>query len=124
MIAQHHWWLISPALTLRQWAVFYYPTDFDGNAISGDIKVTLSTGDVVTFASSSALPFVGFSASPGDGFITSLSFNNNGAANDSNWPALDHFYVGTQVPIPPSAMLLGSGLLGLVGLGWRRRKES
>jgi hypothetical protein len=28
------------------------------------------------------------------------------------------------VPIPPSALLLGSGLLGLVGLGWRRRKNS
>jgi hypothetical protein len=28
------------------------------------------------------------------------------------------------VPLPPSAMLLGSGLLGLVGLGWRRRKVS
>jgi hypothetical protein len=26
------------------------------------------------------------------------------------------------VPLPPSALLLGSGLLGLVGLGWRRRK--
>lgn len=26
------------------------------------------------------------------------------------------------VPVPPSAILLGSGLLGLVGLGWRRRK--
>jgi hypothetical protein len=28
------------------------------------------------------------------------------------------------VPIPPSALLMGSGLLGLVGLGWRRRKVS
>ena len=26
------------------------------------------------------------------------------------------------VPLPPSALLFGSGLLGLVGLGWRRRK--
>jgi hypothetical protein len=27
------------------------------------------------------------------------------------------------VPVPPSVLLLGSGLLGLVGLGWRRRKN-
>jgi hypothetical protein len=26
------------------------------------------------------------------------------------------------VPIPPTVLLMGSGLLGLVGLGWRRRK--
>jgi hypothetical protein len=31
---------------------------------------------------------------------------------------------GFQVPLPPSALLLGSGLLGLVGLGWRRRKTN
>lgn len=28
------------------------------------------------------------------------------------------------VPLPPSALLLGSGLLGLVGLGWRRRQTN
>ena len=27
------------------------------------------------------------------------------------------------VPIPPSALLMGSGLLGLVGLGWRRKRS-
>jgi hypothetical protein len=31
---------------------------------------------------------------------------------------------GVNVPLPPSAILLGSGLLGLVGLGWRRRKTN
>jgi hypothetical protein len=29
---------------------------------------------------------------------------------------------GSQVPLPPSALLLGTGLLGLVGLRWRRSK--
>ena len=27
------------------------------------------------------------------------------------------------VPVPPTALLLGGGLLGLVGLGWRRRRS-
>ena len=29
----------------------------------------------------------------------------------------------SPVPVPPSAMLLGTGLLGLVGLGWRRKRS-
>jgi len=29
-----------------------------------------------------------------------------------------------RAPLPPTALLLGSGLLGLVGLGWRRRRKS
>jgi len=35
-----------------------------------------------------------------------------------------HFGVGSlnYVPVPPTVLLLGSGLLGLVGLRWRRRK--
>ena len=41
---------------------------------------------------------------------------------DESW-GLDNVKV-TAVPLPPTALLLGSGLLGLVGLGWRRRKTS
>lgn len=37
----------------------------------------------------------------------------------------DDYQVGSNVPLPPSVLMLGSGLLGLVGLRWRRsRKES
>jgi hypothetical protein len=38
---------------------------------------------------------------------------------------MDNFTDAATIPLPPSVLLLGSGLLGLVGLGWRRaRKES
>jgi len=30
----------------------------------------------------------------------------------------------TAVPVPPSVLLLGSGILGMVGLGWSRRRKA
>jgi len=32
--------------------------------------------------------------------------------------------IATAVPLPPSALLMGSGLLGLLGFGWRRKVRS
>lgn len=33
-------------------------------------------------------------------------------------------FVNNPVPLPPSAFLMGSGLLGLLGFGWRRKVKS
>jgi hypothetical protein len=52
--------------------------------------------------------------------IIQLSFAPVGGSGGSFF--MDDFKDVAGVPLPPSALLLGSGLLGLVGLGWRRRK--
>ena len=50
---------------------------------------------------------------------------NWGGASTVGGDLTGNMGAGYQVPLPPSMLLLGSGLLGLVGLGWRRsRKES
>jgi hypothetical protein len=53
--------------------------------------------------------------------LASIDFNRVGDSRTvTNVYAVD----GTLVPLPPSVLLLGTGILGLVGLGWRRaRKE-
>jgi len=50
--------------------------------------------------------------------LTLISFSLTGSTGNK-YIGLDNVDV-EAVPVPPSALLLGSGLLGLVGLGWKR----
>jgi choice-of-anchor C domain-containing protein len=54
-----------------------------------------------------------------NGAFTTLTFESESTDNYRG-PALDNVRV-SAIPIPPSALLLGTGLLGLVGLRFRRK---
>jgi hypothetical protein len=57
-------------------------------------------------------PFVDCTATGGDMWL-----------NMFDWE-IDSAVLYEPTPVPPTLLLLGSGLLGLTGLGWRRRKIS
>jgi hypothetical protein len=94
---------------------FFFPTDDGGNSVAGSVFVSFNGGAAQEVTSTDPLSFLGFLS---DTPITSISIYSV----EGNFPTLDHLYVGTQaVPLPPSVLLLGSGLLSLGLLGWRRQ---
>lgn len=120
--------------------------DFDGAGPNLPITATwltgtLSTATVVPFGGGLNLTFSAFTDLKDPRLIAyffgpifdpltqfsglfHIDFNASGIAPGSfTSTQLGSGDVLNQVPIPPTALLLGSGLLGLVGLGWRRRKQ-
>jgi hypothetical protein len=99
---------------------FFFPTDDGGNFVQGSVFVSFNGGAAQEVTFTDPLSFLGFLS---DTPITSISIYQT---TDVNFPTLDHLYVGTQadvaaVPVPPSVLLLGSGILSLGLLGWRRQ---
>ena len=73
------------------------------------------TDNFVYFRYSDGTPFTSTFTIAGD-FV----FTSNGGA--PNFPGFEFDLSAQPVPLPPSVLLLGSGLLGLGALGWRRKR--
>jgi hypothetical protein len=107
----------------------FFLTNLQGYNTDGQVTVTFSDNTFATVTMSNLTrPFFGYSVFSSELPITSLSLVSiRPDGQDTYYPTIDHLYVGavgTQAPLPPSGLLLGSGILGLVTLRWRRgRKE-
>ncbi|MFI5330512.1 MAG: hypothetical protein ACHQ2F_05670 [Desulfobaccales bacterium] len=96
-------------------------------AVGGPFQVVLSgftdnkTQDLFAFMGLTGLdlPTTGW-----DGYMN-LSFFGTGTPGSAiaSTTILSGDVVNTQVPVSPSALLLGTGLLALVGIGWRRKQD-
>ena len=87
----------------------FFLTDDPGNAVPGDVTVTLNDGttQILTATSANPQPFVGFtSASPISSLILTIP-------QTFRYATINNFVVGTAVPEPGAvALLLGIGSFG------------
>ena len=83
----------------------FWASDFDGYYVPGDITLTLSDGTVENYSPSGTTTFRGFTS---DVPITQLTITT-----PTDWPVMDHFYVGA-IPEPGTLALLGLGALALI----------
>jgi hypothetical protein len=93
------------------WGTAYSLTTGNFRLNSGSIDTAL-VKTIYDNAKSAVL--AGFNQS---GFLLA---HNPAGTNNENY---QDYVIPNPVPLPPTALLLGSGLLGLVCVGWRRRKS-
>jgi len=99
---------------------FFYGSDFHGNYLGQPLTVALSDGTTHTYTPPNATTFLGFLSDVPLSWIGWVGVQGPG----NNWPAVDHFYVGsaaTPAAVPEPSTLGGTLLLGVIGLALRRR---
>lgn len=110
-------WLTGPISVLGG-------VDVDGNSTSGTINFGSTYTDFVLALKAGD----SFSLYYYAGSYMSIDYNTVGSGtNEDVTNALSHWTLyggeGTSVPEPTTLFLLGTGLLGMSMLGWRRREE-
>lgn len=98
----------STGASLTGIGAFFYLTDIDGNFVPGAVSVTID-GVATEVASVSVPAFFGV-IDP-----TGISTMEVATLDGINWVTISSLTVGSAVPLPPGALLLGVGLLRLAG---------
>jgi hypothetical protein len=101
----------------------FFPTDWEGLDISGTVRVAFADGSTKDLTMTSTRPYFGYTSNQAIGSMTIVVTDPN--IEPWQYQTIDHFSVGSAVvvPLPPTVLMLGSGLVGLVGLRYRRKRQ-
>ena len=94
---------------------FFFLTDLTGNAAGGTVTVTLNNGKMFSITDASSTSFIGFTTA---GPIESLTVTPPSSGATLTFATVNDFITGKAVPeTGSSALLLGLGMVGLLGVG-------